>query len=64
LTPPYRFESDAVTLAHYRFDEGTGDVLTDSSRNGHHGKIFGGKRVPERAVGNDVFSAIDEARDI
>src|SRR5207247_1769637 len=39
FTPAKRFESDADTLALYHFDEGQGDVLKDSSGNGHHGKI-------------------------
>jgi hypothetical protein len=43
FSPPARFESDADTFALYHFDEGTGDVLTDSSGNGHHGKIVGAK---------------------
>ncbi len=37
--------SDADTLAVYRFDEGRGDVLKDSSGNNHHGKIVGAKWV-------------------
>lgn len=32
-------------LALYRFDEGRGDVLMDSSGSGHHGKIVGAKWV-------------------
>ena len=34
-----RFTSDKQTLALYHFDEGTGDVLHDSSGNGHDGRI-------------------------
>jgi serine/threonine protein kinase len=45
FSPERRFESDPDTLALYRFDEGQGDVLTDSSGNGHHGKIVGAKWV-------------------
>jgi hypothetical protein len=45
FTPAKRFEPDADTLALYHFDEGQGDKLTDSSGNGHHGKITGAKRV-------------------
>ena len=45
FTPAKRFEPDADTLALYHFDEGTGDVLTDSSGHGHHGKIVGAKWV-------------------
>ncbi len=45
FTPAQRFEPDADTLALYHFDEGSGDVLKDSSGNGHHGKIVGAKWV-------------------
>ena len=40
-----RFDSDDKTLLLYRFDEGQGDKLTDSSGNGHDGKIVGAKWV-------------------
>jgi len=43
--PPERFEADEHTLALYHFDEGRGDVLNDSSGNGHHGKIIEAKWV-------------------
>jgi len=45
FTPAKRFEADADTLALYHCDEGTGDVLRDSSGNNHHGKIVGAKWV-------------------
>ncbi|QEG15978.1 protein kinase domain-containing protein [Gimesia maris] len=45
FTPENRFESDEHTMALYHFDEGTGDVLKDSSGNGHDGKIVGAKWV-------------------
>ena len=37
--------ADGHTIALYRFDEGSGDVLNDSSGNRHHGKIVGAKWV-------------------
>jgi len=43
FTPAERFEPDEHTLALYHFDEGTGDVLHDSSGNGHHGKVVGAR---------------------
>ncbi len=43
--PQARLEPDADTLALYHFDEGTGDVLRDSSGNGHDGKIVGARWV-------------------
>jgi formylglycine-generating enzyme required for sulfatase activity len=46
FTPKNRFEPDADTIALYHFDEGQGDVLTDSSGKNRHGKIEGAKRVP------------------
>ena len=45
FTPPQRYETDADTLALYHFDEGTGDVLKDSSGKNNHGKIVGAKWV-------------------
>lgn len=36
-----RFTKDDATLALYDFNEGRGDVLTDTSGNGNDGKIFG-----------------------
>lgn len=43
--PTDRLEADEHTLALYHFDEGSGDVLKDSSGNSHHGKIVGAKWV-------------------
>ncbi|QDU25638.1 Serine/threonine-protein kinase PknB [Anatilimnocola aggregata] len=40
-----RFSKDSSTLVLYHCDEGTGDVLIDSSGNNHHGKIVGAKWV-------------------
>lgn len=45
FTPAIRFEPDQHTIALYHMDEGAGDVLTDSSGNGHHGKIVGARWV-------------------
>ncbi len=45
FTPAKRFEADTNTLALYHFDSGSGDVLKDSSGNGHHGKIVGAKWI-------------------
>ncbi|MCE9562928.1 MAG: protein kinase [Planctomycetes bacterium] len=41
FTPAARFATDKNTLALYHLDEGTPDVVTDSSGNGRHGKITG-----------------------
>lgn len=49
--PQVRFEPDADTLALFHFDEGQGGLLTDSSGNGHHGKIVGAKWVSGIAAG-------------
>ena len=38
-------------MALYHFDEGSGDVLHDSSGNGHDGKIVGAKWV--KGLGSD-----------
>ena len=61
--PPQRYQPDADTLALYHFDEGTGDVLKDSSGNNHHGKIVGAKwvradgKLMQRAGGWHVWPA-------
>lgn len=44
-TPQTRLEADEHTLTLYHFDEGEGDVLKDSSSNGHDGKIIGAKWI-------------------
>ncbi len=49
--PAARFEPDEHTLALYHFDEGAGDVLKDSSGNGHHGKIVGATWVKGADLG-------------
>ena len=35
-----------IVFVFYHFDEGAGDVLTDSSGHGYHAKIIGAKWVP------------------
>lgn len=49
--PEGRLPKEKSTIALYHFDEGRGNVLKDSSGNGHHGKITGAKWVP---VGSTV----------
>jgi formylglycine-generating enzyme required for sulfatase activity len=49
FAPKRRFEPDAETIALFHFDDGKGDVLTDSSGNNHHGKIVGAKWVRANA---------------
>jgi serine/threonine protein kinase/formylglycine-generating enzyme required for sulfatase activity len=41
FTPVQRHEADEHTLALYHFGEGSGDVLKDSSGNGHDGQVTG-----------------------
>lgn len=48
--PPASFESDKETVALYRFDEGSGDVLRDYSGNDQHGKILGAEWVSGKGV--------------
>ena len=60
--PTGRLARDEHTLALYHFDEGTGDVLKDSSGNNHHGKIVGARWVvpatyPDGAL---VFSEMSD----
>jgi serine/threonine protein kinase len=64
FTPATRHEPDADTIALYHFDEGTGDILKDSSGHNHHGKIFGAKwanTVPFRATAFALaFDGVDD----
>jgi formylglycine-generating enzyme required for sulfatase activity len=48
FVPDATFQRDSQTLALYRFDEGQGTELRDSSGNNHHGKIVGAKWVTSR----------------
>jgi serine/threonine protein kinase len=52
FVPIKQFTSDAETLALYHCDEGAGDVLKDSSGNGHDGRIIGATWV--RADGSPI----------
>jgi len=45
FTPETRLAAEEQSLALYHFDEGRGDVLTDSSGHNHHGKIVGAQWV-------------------
>ena len=46
FAPIRRFpEGDPHTLALYHFDEGHGDTVTDSSGNGHHGKLVNSRWI-------------------
>ncbi|MGE3780880.1 MAG: protein kinase, partial [Pirellulaceae bacterium] len=47
FTPALRHQPDANTVALYHFDEGTGDVLKDSSSYYRHGKVYGATWVPQ-----------------
>ena len=51
--PQRRVTPDEHTLALYHFDEGQGDVLTDSSGNNHHGKIIRAKWVPIQGASSE-----------
>ena len=67
-----RFTPDEHTVCLYHFDEGDGDVLTDASGNGHHGKIVGATWVPADAPPSSTpttnfalqFDGVDDYVDI
>jgi len=46
FTPQRRFEPDADTLGLYHCDEGSGDILVDSSGHDNHGKLVNAKWAP------------------
>lgn len=41
FTPEQGWPDDEDTVVHYRFNEGQGDIVRDTSGNNHHGKILG-----------------------
>jgi hypothetical protein len=47
---PTKFKSDDTTLALFRFDEGKGEALTDSSGNGNDGQLRGANWVTGDAL--------------
>lgn len=52
FTPASRLESDERTLALYRFEDRSGNILTDASGHGHHGTIHGATWITsERPAG-------------
>lgn len=57
--PPASFESSSDTLALYKFDEGKGNILNDSSGNGHHGKIIGAKWVKDGGAAKSEPPVVD-----
>ena len=66
-----RLPADEHTSALYHFDEGQGDVLTDASGNGHHGKIKGATWVKAGATQSDQprdfalsFDGVDDGVEI
>jgi len=61
FTPPRQFLKESSTLALYHFDEGSGDILKDSSGNGYNGTIREAKWVK---VNNDSSQTIDLLADI
>jgi WD40 repeat protein/serine/threonine protein kinase len=63
FVPNRRFEADAGTVALYRFDEGEGDKLTDSSGNNLHCKIVGAKWVKNASATSAIeFAENDVVR--
>jgi len=60
--PPTTLNADDDTLAVYRFDEGRGSTLTDSSGNKHHGEIRGAKWVSDIAIRHRAALGLAEFR--
>ena len=59
--PQRHVEPDEHTMALFHFDEGSGDVLHDSSGNGHHGKIVGAKWVRVDDLLRPVPDTVDDS---
>lgn len=56
FSPLDEFINDDSTLALYKFDEGDGSELRDSSGHQHHGRIFGATWVPAIEPTNSIDS--------
>jgi serine/threonine protein kinase/formylglycine-generating enzyme required for sulfatase activity len=54
--PAQRFQPDGDTLALYKFTEGLGTEVKDSSGNNHHGQIFGAKWMRRDASTSGTLS--------
>ncbi|MCY2990988.1 MAG: hypothetical protein NTY19_24395, partial [Planctomycetota bacterium] len=52
FTPQQRFDADESTIALYHFDEGSGNIAHDASKNGNHAKIHGARWVEASDVKN------------
>lgn len=65
FTPAAQLSADAATLALYRFDEGSGDVLHDSSGKNHHGKITGARwvAIPDNTAATKKLGYLDPSFD-
>ena len=50
--PEQRLSADADTIALYHFDEGSGNIAHDASKNGNHAKIHGARWVEASDVKN------------
>ena len=61
FTPVARFDADPQTLGLYHMDEGTGEVLRDSSGNGRHGKIAGATWVKVDGLGQSTLASVEKS---
>ncbi len=71
FAPDEQWTTDKDTLALYLFDEGSGEVLRDSSGHNRHGKIVGAKWVDLKAAAPPIpiqfaleFDGVDDHVDI
>jgi hypothetical protein len=59
IVPPPEKLSDSL-VAHWMFDDGSGDIASDASRNGHDGRLTGGTWVADGRFGGGLrFSGAD-----
>lgn len=52
--------AESVPNAHWKFDEPSGSISTDSSGNGHAGTIVGAVRVPGQTGGGLSFDGVND----
>ena len=53
IDPPPRDLADSL-IAHWTFDEGSGDIAHDNSRNRHDGQLTGGAWIPDGRFGGGL----------
>src|SRR6188508_2153487 len=60
ISPPPRDVADSL-IAHWTFDDGSGDIALDDSGNRRDGQLTGGTWIPDGRFGGGVRLAADDS---